>query len=122
MRLSPSLGGESPPALPYPRLVTFVTHEAPGLEKLKESAAATSGQRGLEVIFTTTRFGPKLNWGPRLLAMHAFVSDEQRCPDERELVAFVDGFGTSPAARQLLRRTPAATTSTRRRLRLNAGG
>lgn len=46
-----------PPVLPFPRLVTFVTHEAPGLRKLRDSAALTAGPRGLEVVFTTTRFG-----------------------------------------------------------------
>ncbi len=73
-----------------PRLVTFVTHEAEGLAKLRESAAACGA--ALEVVFTPTRFGPHHGWGPRLLAMHAYVCDAARCPDAREILIAVDGF------------------------------
>jgi hypothetical protein len=73
-----------------PRLVTWVTHDAPGLAKLRESAAASGA--ALDVVFTPTRFGPRHGWGPRLLAMHAYVCDASRCPDESEILIAVDGF------------------------------
>jgi hypothetical protein len=66
----------TPPALPMPRLVTFVTHDAPELANLRDSCAATRAP--LDVVFTPQRFGPRHGWGPRLLALHAYVSDERR--------------------------------------------
>ena len=72
------------------QLVTFVTHEALELAKLRASAAAVGA--ALHVVFVPERFGPRHGWGPRLLAMYEFVSDAARFPDPRAVVICVDGF------------------------------
>ena len=72
------------------QLVTFVTHEAPELDKLRASAAAVGAE--LQVVLVSESFGPLHGWGPRLLAMHEYVSDAARFSDPRDLVVCVDGF------------------------------
>ena len=72
------------------QLVTFVTHAAPELDKLCASAAAVGAE--LEVVCVQERFGASHGWGPRLLAMHAYVSDAARFPDPSAVVICVDGF------------------------------
>ncbi len=79
-----------PPPLPQPHLVTFVTHEAPALAKLRSSAAAIGA--ALQVVVTRERFGPHHGWGPRLRALHAYVSDAARFHDAAALLIMVDGF------------------------------
>ena len=75
---------------PMVQLVTFVTHEAPELDKLRASAATIGAE--LQVILVKERFGPRHGWGPRLLAMFEHVSDAARFPDPRAVVICVDGF------------------------------
>ena len=75
---------------PLVQLATFVTHEAPELDKLRASAAAVGAE--LQVVLVKERFGPRHGWGPRLLAMFEYVSDAARFSDPRALVICVDGF------------------------------
>ena len=72
------------------QLVTFVTHEAPELDKLRASAAAVGAE--LQVVLVKESFGPRHGWGPRLLAMYEYVSDAARFSDPRDVVVCVDGF------------------------------
>jgi hypothetical protein len=89
-------GAESAPPRETPdvgtpaTLVTFVTHAAPELEKLRASAAAVGAE--LTVVTVQERFGARYGWGPRLLAMHEFVADTTRFPDPTAVVFCVDGF------------------------------
>lgn len=84
-------GAESgPPRATPPTLVTFVTHAAPELEKLRASAAAVGAE--LHVVTVQDAFGARHGWGPRLLAMHEFVADTTRFPDPSAVAIMVDGF------------------------------
>jgi hypothetical protein len=67
---------ETPDVCTPATLVTFVTHAAPELEKLRASAAAVGAE--LQVVTVQERFGARYGWGPRLLAMHEFVADAAR--------------------------------------------